>query len=401
MPFSTDKPFTFDRVVRILLSALLLISTILLLRYLSDVLIPFAVAMLLAYIINPLVEFFEYRTRIRNRAIAVMISLFLVLIAMVLVSLLFIPTIIEQIVHTGELISNYINSSQLHDRVLIYLPDNFNVFIVEFIKRPDIQAFLSGNIGSILSMFQAHILPGIWRVFSGSWSLITGIVGIVIIFLYLVFILLDYEKVAEGWENLLPPNYREPILQLVDDLSSSMNGYFRAQLLVAAIVGVLHAIGFTIIGLPMGIALGLLVGLLNMVPYLQIAGFIPALFLAVIHAIDVNMNIWAMIGLLVLVFAIAQIIQDVFLTPRIMGSATGLNPAIIMLSLSIWGKLLGFLGLIIAIPLTTVLISYYKRFIEKNEKIYQNKHKERMANTTLAPVQSDPTAKLPPTTDNT
>jgi predicted PurR-regulated permease PerM len=368
MPFSTNRPFTFDRVVRLALSVLFIVCGIFLLRYLSDVLIPFAVAMVLAYIINPLVLFFEYRMRIRNRTIAVGLSLFLVFLGVVLSFLLFVPTIIEQIVHTGELISNYINSSQLRDRVLVYLPDNFNVFINEFLKRPDVQTFLSGNISTILSMLQAHILPGVWRVFSGSWSVVMSVVGLVVIVLYLIFILLDYERVAEGWEKLIPANYRTPVLQVVDDLSNSMNSYFRAQLLVATITGVLHAIGFTIIGLPMGIVLGLFVGLLNMVPYLQIVGFIPALFLAIIHAIDSGTSIGLMIGLVLFIFALLQLLQDALLTPRIMGSATGLNPAIIMLSLSIWGKLLGFLGLIIAIPLTTVLINYYKRFITKSEE---------------------------------
>lgn len=390
MLFSPNQPYTFDRVVRIALSVLSLIGGILLLRYLSDVLVPFAVALLLAYLINPLVEFLEYRARIRHRGLAVVLSLLIVLLLLVLSGLLFIPTIVAQIVHTGELISNYVNNSQLRDRLLVYLPDDFGAFITDFINRPDIQDFLSGNIGSILGMVQSQVLPGVWRVFSGSWSVVMSVIGLVVIALYLIFILLDYEKVAEGWILLIPAPYRANVIAVVDDLSSSMNSYFRAQIVVAFIMGIIHAIGFTIIGLPMGIALGLLVGLLNIVPYLQIAGFIPAIFLAVIHAIDTGIGIWAMIGLVVLVFAIAQVLQDTILTPRIVGSATGLNPAIIMLSLSIWGKLLGFLGLIIAIPMTTVLISYYKRFVETNEKLH--KKRAQQGKPPPPPPQQDPLA---------
>lgn len=396
MLLSPNQPYTFDRVVRIVFSILSLIGFILLLRYLSDVLVPFAVALTLAYLLNPIVDFLTHRARIKHRGIAVVMTLLFTLLVLVLCVLLFVPTIVGQIIHTGELISTYVNNSQLRDKLLVYLPENFGTFITEFINRPDVQAFLKGNVGSILGVVQSHVLPGVWRVFSGSWSIIMGLVGGIIILLYLVFILLDYEKVAANWVQLIPAQYRGTVTRVTDDLSQSMNSYFRAQIVVAFIVGILHAIGFTIIGLPMGIALGLLVGLLNIVPYLQTIGFIPAIFLAVIHAIDTGTGIGTMIGLVVLVFALAQIIQDVFLTPRIVGDATGLNPAVIMLSLSIWGKLLGFLGLLIAIPITTVLVSYYQRVIRQHEVQHrQQQQKKQQVKTDKPPAPLTPPANDP------
>jgi predicted PurR-regulated permease PerM len=108
---------------------------------------------------------------------------------------------------------------------------------------------------------------------------------------------------------------------------------------------------------------GLLLGLLNMVPYLQIIGMIPAMLLALFHAVETGTSVWLVLGLVGLVFAVVQVIQDAVLVPRIMGKVTGLNPAMILLSLSIWGKLLGLLGLIIALPMTCLLLVYYRRFI--------------------------------------
>lgn len=105
-----------------------------------------------------------------------------------------------------------------------------------------------------------------------------------------------------------------------------------------------------------------------MVPYLQIIGFLPTIVLAILKAADTGENFWVILAGALIVFIVVQAIQDGFLVPRIMGKITGLNPAIILLSLSIWGSLLGMLGMIIALPLTTLMLSYYQRFIINKEK---------------------------------
>ena len=103
--------------------------------------------------------------------------------------------------------------------------------------------------------------------------------------------------------------------------------------------------------------------MLNLVPYLQVVGFIPTIILAILKSHDTGTNFWSIILAAIIVFCVVQAIQDWVLTPRIMGKVTGLNPAVILLALSIWGSLLGFIGLIIALPLTTLIFSYYKRYV--------------------------------------
>ena len=149
----------------------------------------------------------------------------------------------------------------------------------------------------------------------------------------------------------------------LNDLNLGMKSYFRGQALVAFIVGIMFCIGFKIIDLPLAIVFGLFIGILNLVPYLQLIAVFPALFLSIISSLENNENIFISISITLLIFIIVQIIQEIILIPKIMNKVTGLNPAIIILSLSIWGKLLGITGLIIALPLTTLFISYYKRFI--------------------------------------
>jgi len=116
------------------------------------------------------------------------------------------------------------------------------------------------------------------------------------------------------------------------------------------------------------VGLGMFIGLLHMVPYLQLLGFVPTILLAIVKAADTGQNFWVILLLALVVFAVVQMIQDTFLTPKIMGHVTGLNSAIILLSLSVWGSLLGILGMIIALPLTTLLISYYQKYVIKSEK---------------------------------
>ena len=136
--------------------------------------------------------------------------------------------------------------------------------------------------------------------------------------------------------------------------------------MIALIVGILFSLGFKIIGLPLALILGMFVGVLNLVPYMQIFGFIPAFILSVIYSLEMNQNLWITLGATSLVFLIVQIIQETILVPKIMNKVTGMHPAIILLSLSIWGSLMGLTGLIIALPISSIIIVYYKRFIAAN-----------------------------------
>lgn len=206
-----------------------------------------------------------------------------------------------------------------------------------------------------------------WKLIAGTFNFAVGLLGFFIILLYLFFILYDYEKISEGWPKLIPSAHRAFAVTLIHDVKKGMNAYFRGQSLIAFLVGILFSIGFSIIDFPMAIGLGLFIGLLNLVPYLQTVGFIPTILLAVLKASDTGQNLWLILLGALIVFAVVQAIQDMILTPRIMGEVTGLNPAIILLSLSVWGSLLGMIGLIIALPLTTLCLSYYRRFVIKEE----------------------------------
>ena len=190
-----------------------------------------------------------------------------------------------------------------------------------------------------------------------------GLTVVFICILYLIFILIDYEKMAKGMVEMIPPKYRQLIGGILSDLSEGMNKYFRGQALIAGIVGILFAIGFSIMRLPLGIVIGLFIGVLNMVPYLQALGIPPCMILGLLQSADTGTGYWIILLEITAVFCIVQSIQDLILTPYIMGNRIGMKPALMLLALSIWGSLLGVAGMIIALPITTVMISYYKRFV--------------------------------------
>jgi predicted PurR-regulated permease PerM len=301
--------------------------------------------------------------KVPNRLAAVLISLVGLVAVVVLIGWLVVPAVADEIVQMGRMVSDLANNANLTEKASRWLPPDLWLRIKGMLTRPEIKDFFKDiNIWKILETLARKILPGMWGLISGTASFLAGLIGLVVIGLYFVFLLLDYDTVR-SWKDLLPPTYRDSVAEFVSDFESAMNNYFRGQAAVAFICGLLFALGFFLIGLPLSILLGLFIGLLNMIPYLQILGLIPAGLLALIHALESDANVWMILGLTGLVFVVVQIIQDTILVPKIMGKVTGLNPAMMMLSLSIWGKLLGLLGMIIALPVTYLLLVYYRRLI--------------------------------------
>ena len=355
-----QKKITFDSFIRGVLSGTVIIAILYLLNRLSGVLLPFFIAWLIAYLTYPMVIFYQNRLRLRSRVLSILaVMLTLVVLGGIAFSF-FVPPMIEECAKLKELIEIYL----IEDRNHAAIPET----VSEFIRKNIDFNWLQNNIttDNIVSAIQ-KLLPKVWTLLSTSYNIILAIFTLFIIILYLFFILLDYEQIANGWITFLPKKYQGMALRLTTDIKTSMNRYFRGQALVAFCVGILFSIGFLIIDFPLAIGLGLFIGLLNMVPYLQIIGFIPTILLALLKAADTGESFWWTLGLALVVFAVVQAIQDMILVPKIMGKITGLNPAIILLSLSIWGSLMGMLGMIIALPGTTLLLSYYQRYIRKKD----------------------------------
>ena len=355
-------PSILDRkwVVRSIITVLVLAVLYILIRRLSGVLLPFLISFVVAYMLAPIVKFFQETCRLKNRLLSILVTLLLIsgIISGVVAAV--VPAISKQATSLSQSIKHYINQG---DSISYFSPE-FNAEITELIQGLDVKALLQSNevqegIKKAIPVLSEWIGNGI--------NALGGLAVAFVCILYIIFLLIDYEKITKNWLKYIPERFSGTIQMLITDLDRNMNAYFRGQALVAGIVGILFAIGFQIIGLPMGIGIGLMIGVLNLVPYMQALGIPPCILLALIQASETGRPVWVTLLCLAAVFIIVQAIQDMVLVPKIMGDVTGMGPAWILLSLSIWGSLLGVVGMIIALPLTTLLVSYYKRFVLKIE----------------------------------
>lgn len=355
-----EKKITFDSFIRGALTAALLIGLFILLDHLSGVLLPFFIAWLVAYFLYPLVKFYQYRLKMNNRVVAIFTAMLTVIVVLTLGGIFFVPSVMEEIVKLKDLLVQYFAQGSHNASI----PGTVENFIKENIDLHYLQQFFTEeNLVNTLH----SLMPKVWSIVNQSVSFVIGILASFIILLYIFFILLDYESIANGWIKLIPAKHRDFVQAVATDVEEGMNRYFRGQALVAFLVGVLFSIGFLIIDFPLAIGFGLFIGLLNMVPYLQLVALVPTVLLALLKAADTGQNFWLILALALLVFCVVQVIQDGFIVPKVMGKITGLNPAVILLSLSVWGSLLGILGMIIALPLTTLILAYYKQYIHYGE----------------------------------
>ena len=361
-----NKPFTFDRVVRLLIGIAVFVLLFLVIQRLSNVLLPFLIAWLLAYLLQPLVRFFQYTLKLKSRVLSVICTLFLFVVSLGAVIWFLTPLVINEVTKLSQLIVIYSNQLDFNS----FVPIAWQNEIMNYLKHLNIKSVLQDE--NIMSGVK-NLAPQLWNMINSSLDFVLGLAIVIIIFLYLIFILLDFEIIAESWYGIIPPKYRTLVMEIMSDLENGMNRYFRGQALVSLIVGVLFAIGFSIIQLPLAIVLGLLVGLFTMVPYLKVILLIPCATSGWLQSIETGQPFGSVLFGIAIVYIIIQTLEDVVISPKIMGKVTGLKPAVILLSLSIWGSLMGVLGMIIALPMTTLILSYYKRFVIKD---IQNEHVE-------------------------
>ena len=359
-----SKEITFDKFIRWAGIVTLVIAVLYITNYLSEVLLPFFIAWFFAYLLYPVVKFIEKKLHVKVRALSILLAMGAAIAIVGGVIWLIIPPMIDQFDKLGEVLTRWVHQTTHTNNLTMlikeWLQDNQST-IERFLKSKDFSDALKTT------------MPKVFSVVSQTATVLMSIVASMITLLYMFFILLDYETLTANWVRIFPKKNRPFWTALMKDVERELNNYIRGQGMVSLCMGIMFCIGFTIIGFPMAIGLGILIGIMDLVPYLHTFALIPTAFLAMLKAADTGQNFWVVFGLAVLVFCVVQVITDMVVTPKIMGKAMGLNPAILLLSLSIWGALLGFLGLIVALPLTTLLIAYWQRYVTREKPQYEEK----------------------------
>lgn len=356
------REFTFDRIARMLVLSVLILLIYVAVQAIWSVILPFLLAGIFAYVMMPLVRFFQYTLRLRSRGLSVILTLLLLGAVVYLAVIFIIPSINAEIEKTLQVISGY---SSGQDILTMILPRNIRNYLNgglhwgNFPQQLSLEKILE-NVKLLLDQV-GGIINSTLSIF--SWGLVF-LIG----FVYFVFILLDFENLGRGFISLFPKTLRPTIRTISMDLDRYMNNYFRGQALVAMSVGILLSIGFNIIGLPLATAMGIFIGILNFIPYMQALGIIPLGLASLLMAAQTGENAFICMLLAYGVLMIVQIIQDMIIVPRIMGQTMGMRPSLILLVLSIWGYLLGFFGMLIALPITMFIYSLYMRYVLQDEE---------------------------------
>lgn len=356
------REFTFDRIARMLVLSVLILLIYVAVQAIWSIILPFLLAGIFAYVMMPLVRFFQYTLRLRSRGLSVILTLLLLGAGVYLAVIFIIPSINAEIEKTLQVISGY---SSGQDILMMILPRNIRNYLNGGLRWGNFPQQLSfekvlENVKLLLDQV-GGIINSTLSIF--SWGLVF-LIG----FIYFVFILLDFENLARGFISLFPKTLRPTIRTISMDLDRYMNNYFRGQALIAISVGILLSIGFNIIGLPLATAMGIFIGILNFIPYMQALGIIPLGLASLLMAAQTGENAFVCMLLAYGVLMIVQIIQDMIIVPHIMGQTMGMRPSLILLVLSIWGYLLGFFGMLIALPITMFIYSLYMRYVLQDEE---------------------------------
>ena len=356
------REFTFDRIARMLVLSVLILLIYVAVQAIWSVILPFLLAGIFAYVMMPLVRFFQYTLRLRSRGLSVILTLLLLGAVVYLAVIFIIPSINAEIEKTLQVISGY---SSGQDILTMILPRNIRNYLNGGLRWGNFPQQLS--LEKILENVKL-LLDQVGGIINSTLSIFSWGLVFLIGFVYFVFILLDFENLGRGFISLFPKTLRPTIRTISMDLDRYMNNYFRGQALVAISVGILLSIGFNIIGLPLATAMGIFIGILNFIPYMQALGIIPLGLASLLMAAQTGENAFVCMLLAYGVLMIVQIIQDMIIVPRIMGQTMGMRPSLILLVLSIWGYLLGFFGMLIALPITMFIYSLYMRYVLQDEE---------------------------------
>ena len=344
--------WTSDRIMHLIIGVVAGVLMILLVRYLSRVLLPFFAACFIAYLLQPVVEFNRRITHLKGRTLPSVMTLLEIVVVIGLVVYLFLPSVVSELNELGKILRDVSSGKTQMPPLYRWVVD----LIDKYFNPDNLRSFLSGD--RLMA-----IINGGSSIIEESLDVLLGVLSWLLTIIYVLFILIDYPQIARGFKQIAPYKYRERFLTVFADVSHSMNSYFRGQGVVALCAVVLYCTGFSIAGLPLAIPMGLLVGVLYMIPYFQYVTVVPVTAICLVYSLGGGAGFLPMLGNCGLVYVVSQCVCDYVITPHVMGREIGLNPAVILLALSVWGSLLGIIGMIIALPATSLIMTYYSRYI--------------------------------------
>ncbi|WP_274629381.1 AI-2E family transporter [Arvimicrobium flavum] len=303
----------------------------------SDVLLPFVAGMALAYFLDPVADRLQRVGLSRVMATVIILFTFVVLLALAL--MIVIPVLASQLADFTARVPEYL--SKLQQLITSFDPEWLER---RFGVQPDeLKEGLNSLLGSAAG-FVTTIFQSIWS----SGVALFGIVGLFVVTPVVAFyMLLDWDRMVDVVDSWVPRDHVETVREIAADINSATAGFVRGQGTLCLILGIMYAIGLTVIGLNFGILIGLFAGLISFIPYV---GSLVGLLLSMGVAVVQFWPDWVWIAATAGVFFLGQFIEGNILQPRLVGKSVGLHPVWLMFALFAFGALFGFVGLLVAVP---------------------------------------------------
>ncbi len=327
-----------------------------------DVLMPFIAGLILAYICAPTVGWMVQKHVPRGVAVA---SVMLGLLAFIaLLALLIVPRLVQEL-------TQFITDLPSYATILKQRVETANVPWLR-----DVLAERTVEVQNALSSAVEKLTTTMASVFSLAWTHAQGVISGVLVFvltpIIAFYLLMDWAKLVVHFEHLIPRAWLPQWRAISTDMNRALKGYFQGQSMVCACLALYYSSALSLTGLNYGFLIGVMAGIFSFVPYVgSIGGAVTALLVAFTQFWPHNTMIWVVLG----VFAFGQILEGYILAPKLVGDKVGLHPVWIFLALFVFGALLGFVGLVLAVPIAAILgvaarhgVQYYRTTAYYNGK---------------------------------
>ena len=328
------------------------------------VFLPLLLGLLIAYLLDPAVAWFERRGR--SRLLGVIVISVLLVVAAVIVLFLVVPALGDQLERLADRMPEY---QRLIRRQVEPWFERLEARYPE--ELAEIQEKAVQGLRDNLPDLAGRVGKWTRAVFSNVFDFLLFLLNLVFVPVFAFYLLVDFPKVRRGMSDLVPVPYREITVGWVREVDSAVASFLRGQLTIAIILAIINATGLMILGVPFGLGIGLLAGLANMIPYMAlVVGLVPGLLLS-----WAEHQSWLRLVGVAVVFSGAQLLEGTLLSPRILSRSVNLHPVWVLLAIIAGGSLFGFFGMLIAVPAAAAVQVFARHWIAlyRESAVYRGK----------------------------
>ncbi|MGE8288973.1 MAG: AI-2E family transporter [Stenotrophomonas sp.] len=312
---------------------------------LAPILTPFVVALMLGWLGDPLVDRLEARGRSRNTAVVMVFALMVLLLVLAL--LILVPMIERQITTLVAALPQ--GQAWLMGTAIPWIEAKTGLELMGWLDPDRLIDWIRSHwqqAGGVASTFFGYLSRS-------GFAMVAWVVNLALLPILAFYFLRDWDKLVERVASVIPRNHIETVSRLAKESDEVLGAFIRGQIAVMIALGVVYAVGLSVVGLKLGLLIGIVAGLISFIPYLgATTGVVMAVLAALVQAQGFDLKLLVLVGV---VFTVGQLLESYVLTPRIVGDKIGLHPVAVIFAVMAGGQLFGFLGMLLALPAAAVI----------------------------------------------